>query len=328
MHIRRGESLKCRVNSCRVGLSAAVVSSVLPRARPWRSRVWGLRAAVTRALQAARRAAPPPSPKEPLRQRDGCRLDRPPAALRGRRRAVHSRQPRRSDHRQGGGSGQGRHADRPGSRADRQLRRVRRDQARKRVRPRQDQGQQGVHRRDGSDRQQGRRRRRSDHRTAQGHLHGAIVNWSEVGGADEPVVVINRASGSGTRATFEAAVLQGEGPLRLHPAGAGFLGHRHQDGRQHPGAISYVAFSYYDDSFKALKVAGVEPKAANVEDNSWTIWAYEHMYTAATPDEATQAFIDYIMSDEVQGTLINEQGYIPVSGMKVEKDASGKVVKL
>ena len=52
------------------------------------------------------------------------------------------------------------------------------------------------------------------------------------------------------------------------------------------------------------------------------------MYTAATPDEATQAFIDYIMSDEVQGTLINEQGYIPVSGMKVEKDASGKVVKL
>ena len=29
----------------------------------------------------------------------------------------------------------------------------------------------------------------------------------------------------------------------------------------------------------------------NVEDNSWTIWAYEHMYTVAEPDEATQAFI-------------------------------------
>ena len=95
-----------------------------------------------------------------------------------------------------------------------------------------------------------------------------------------------------------------------------------------PNAISYVAFSYYDDSFKALKVGGVEPKAANVEDNSWTIWAYEHMYTAATPDAATQAFIDYIMSDEVQGSLVEEQGYIPVSGMKVEKDASGNVTKL
>ena len=95
-----------------------------------------------------------------------------------------------------------------------------------------------------------------------------------------------------------------------------------------PGAISYVAFSYYDDSFKALKVGGVEPKATNVEDNSWTIWAYEHMYTAVTPDAATQAFIDYIMSDEVQGSLVEEQGYIPVSGMKVEKDASGNVAKL
>lgn len=71
----------------------------------------------------------------------------------------------------------------------------------------------------------------------------------------------------------------------------------------------------------------VEPKEANVEDNSWTIWAYEHMYTAADPDEATKAFIEYMMSDDVQGELVEAQGYIPVSGMKVEKDASGKVTK-
>ena len=70
-----------------------------------------------------------------------------------------------------------------------------------------------------------------------------------------------------------------------------------------------------------------EAKEANVEDNSWTIWAYEHMYTAADPDEATKAFIEYMMSDDVQGELVEAQGYIPVSGMKVEKDASGKVTK-
>lgn len=70
-----------------------------------------------------------------------------------------------------------------------------------------------------------------------------------------------------------------------------------------------------------------EAKGANVEDNSWTIWAYEHMHTAADPDEATKAFIEYMMSDDVQGELVEAQGYIPVSGMKVEKDASGKVTK-
>lgn len=75
------------------------------------------------------------------------------------------------------------------------------------------------------------------------------------------------------------------------------------------------------------KEGEAEAKEVNVEDNSWTIWAYEHMYTAADPDEATKAFIEYMMSDDVQGELVEAQGYIPVSGMKVEKDASGKVTK-
>lgn len=157
---------------------------------------------------------------------------------------------------------------------------------------------------------------------------GQVTNWSEVGGADAPITVINRASGSGTRATFEDAVLAGtKVPDSFTPQEQDSSGTAAKMVASTPGAISYLAFSYYDDTFKALKVAGVEPKAENVEDNSWTIWAYEHMYTAASPDEATQAFIDYMMGDEVQGSLVSAQGYIPVSGMKVEKDATGKVTK-
>ena len=155
---------------------------------------------------------------------------------------------------------------------------------------------------------------------------GEITNWSEVGGADEPITVINRASGSGTRATFEDAVLAGtKVPDSFKPQEQDSSGTAAKMVASTPGAISYVAFSYYDSSFKALKVDGVEPTSKNVEDNSWKIWSYEHMYTAASPDEATQAFIEYMMGDEVQGGLVEQQGYIPMSGMKVEKDASGKV---
>lgn len=54
-----------------------------------------------------------------------------------------------------------------------------------------------------------------------------------------------------------------------------------------------------------------ETKEANVEDNPWTIWAYEHMYTAADPDEATKAFIEYMMSDDVQASSSRRRATSP-----------------
>ena len=91
-------------------------------------------------------------------------------------------------------------------------------------------------------------------------------------------------------------------------------------------AISYLDFSHFDDSkFNAIKVEGVEPKSANVTDDSFKIWATEHMYCAKDADDATKAFLEFMLSDDVQGKLVEEQGFIPVSAMKVVKDASGKV---
>ena len=96
--------------------------------------------------------------------------------------------------------------------------------------------------------------------------------------------------------------------------------------QQTAGAISYLAFSYYDDAkFKALKVDGVEPKAENVESGDFKIWSYEHMYTAADANDVTKAFIDFMLSDDVQGGLVEEKGFIPLTGMKVKKDASGTI---
>jgi len=49
------------------------------------------------------------------------------------------------------------------------------------------------------------------------------------------------------------------------------------------------------------------------------------MYTNGEPKGLTKAFIDYMLSDEIQSNLIPELGYIPVTGMKVERDAQGNV---
>ena len=161
-----------------------------------------------------------------------------------------------------------------------------------------------------------------------GIFTGSITDWSEVGGTAGKIQVIERKAGSGTRATFEAAVLAGEkAPDTFAPvAEEDSSGTVVEKIQATEGSISYLAFSYFDDTkFKALKVGGVEPTAENVCSGKFTIWAYEHMYTAKDAGEATQAFIDYMLSDAVQGSLVEEEGFIPASDMKVQKDAAGNL---
>lgn len=161
-----------------------------------------------------------------------------------------------------------------------------------------------------------------------GIFTGAITDWSEVGGTAGKIQVVERKAGSGTRATFENAVLKGEkAPDSFAPvAEEDSSGTVVEKIQATEGAISYLAFSYFDETkFKALKVDGVEPTAENVCSGKFNIWAYEHMYTAADADDATKAFIDFMMSDDVQGSLVEEGGFIPASDMKVAKDAKGNV---
>ncbi|MGN0034256.1 MAG: substrate-binding domain-containing protein, partial [Coriobacteriales bacterium] len=158
---------------------------------------------------------------------------------------------------------------------------------------------------------------------------GQVTNWNQVGGQDEAITVINRASGSGTRATFESAVLgDTKAPDSFKPQEQDSSGTVAKMVSETPGSISYLAFSYYNDSFKALSVDNVTPEADNVANNSWKIWAYEHMYTSTNPDAATQAFIDYMLSDDVQNSIVKDNGYIPITSMKVSRDASGNVTNL
>lgn len=153
---------------------------------------------------------------------------------------------------------------------------------------------------------------------------GEITNWSELGGKDQPVVILNRASGSGTRSTFEKWVLDGETAIRSQEQDSS--GMVCQIVADTPGAISYVAFSYVTDEVDTLYIDGVEPTDENVTTNKWTIWAYEHMYTRKDQNALTKEFLDFILSEDVQKNIIGELDYIPVSDMKIERDWEGNIV--
>lgn len=150
---------------------------------------------------------------------------------------------------------------------------------------------------------------------------GKITNWAELGGKDLPITVLNRASGSGTRATFEQWVLGDEKSIVSQEQESS--GTVRQIVANTPGTISYVAFSYVTDEVEALSINGVEPTNENVQNNDWIIWSYEHMYTNGEPEGLTKDFLDYMLSEDVQQTLIQALDYIPISNMKIERDVKG-----
>lgn len=159
-----------------------------------------------------------------------------------------------------------------------------------------------------------------------GIFTGKITNWKEVGGADLDIAVVNRASGSGTRATFEKWGLDGAEAIQSQEQDSS--GTVRQIVAETPGTISYLALSYLDDSIEALSIDGVEPTAENIQTNDWTIWSYEHMYTNGEPDANVQAFIDYILADEVQQGIVIDLGYLPITDMQVERSVDGELTDL
>ncbi|MDK1716044.1 phosphate ABC transporter substrate-binding protein PstS family protein [Dellaglioa algida] len=155
---------------------------------------------------------------------------------------------------------------------------------------------------------------------------GKVTNWKALGGADQEIVVINRASGSGTRTVFDSIILPKQTAKQTQEQDSN--GTVQKMVASTPGAISYLAFSYLNDNVQALSIDKVQPTSKNVENNNWKIWSYEHMYTKGSPKYATAKFISYIQSEKIQNSLIKKLGYISISDMQVEKDAKGNIEEI
>ena len=148
---------------------------------------------------------------------------------------------------------------------------------------------------------------------------GKVTNWNQVGGPNLSIILVNRPSSSGTRATFKKYALNGAeeaSGLALTEDSSGTV---RKVIAETKGAIGYLALSYVDSSVHALNFNGVPPTKANITSGKYTIWSYEHMYTKGNPTGAVKSFLDYMMSSEVQNNLVPQLGYIPVSDMKVSR---------
>lgn len=145
-----------------------------------------------------------------------------------------------------------------------------------------------------------------------GLADGTITNWSEVGGADAPVVLIGREAGSGTRDGFESIV--GVKDACKYESELTSTGAVIAAVASNPNAFGYASLSAVDETVKPVTVEGVAASEATVQDGSYKIQRPFVFVTkeGAALSEAAQAFMDYATNAQVN-ELIQGAGAVPVA---------------
>ncbi len=144
---------------------------------------------------------------------------------------------------------------------------------------------------------------------------GKTTNWKDVGGPDEPIVLIIRPASSGTRATFKKIVLGGADEAAGQALTEDSNGAVTKAVTTTPGSTSVIGFAYYQQNksqLNGLGLDGVQATVDNMTGGTYKLSAFGHMYTKGQPSGLTAAFLDYMMSDAVQKTLAPSLFYAPV----------------
>ena len=144
---------------------------------------------------------------------------------------------------------------------------------------------------------------------------GKVTNWKDVGGPDLPIVLILRPASSGTRATFKKIVLGGKDEAAGQALTEDSNGAVSTAVSKTPGATSVVGFAYYQANkggLTALQLDGIDATVDNMASGSYKLQAQGHMYSKGQPDGLTKAFLDYMLSPDIQKTLIPSLYYAPV----------------
>jgi len=150
---------------------------------------------------------------------------------------------------------------------------------------------------------------------------GRITNWREVGGADDPIVLLSRESNSGTyQYMLENVIRLGDSKSKLlfssetllMPSSEGIS----SEIRHNPHAIGYDGLGYVTADQKVLGVAKdaksplIQPSAATVNSGAYPISRPLYMYTAQPPTGKIKEYMDWILNEGQ--TLVSELGFVPL----------------
>lgn len=140
---------------------------------------------------------------------------------------------------------------------------------------------------------------------------GEITNWKDIGGDDNPIVLIGREAASGTRDGFES-ITDTKDKCKYNQELTS-NGDVIQTVSSNPNAIGYASLASIKDTVKTLSVENIKPSKETIQDKTYKIQRDFVLVTKKDTklSDAAQKFFDFATSKEADA-LIEKAGAIPV----------------
>lgn len=157
---------------------------------------------------------------------------------------------------------------------------------------------------------------------------GIIVNWSEVGGPDLPIQVIDREEGSGTRSVFQNIIFGENGapplPTAIINSDSSLIAGAVNDT---PSAISYVGYAFQRGA-KAVNLiseCGIEvvPDSFSAKTEEYPVQRRLYLYTREDNlTEGAKTFLDFAKSSNAD-EVIARSGFVDLGIQRVSQSLEG-----
>jgi phosphate transport system substrate-binding protein len=140
---------------------------------------------------------------------------------------------------------------------------------------------------------------------------GEVKNWKEIGGPDNPMVVISRDTSSGTYEVWEEKILKGGlvYPGALLQASNGAIV---QAVSKNKNAIGYVGIGYLNKEVKPLSVENIVGSAETTLNGTYPISRPLFMFTPGWPKGDTLNFINFVLHAQKGQKYVAEAGFVPL----------------
>lgn len=141
---------------------------------------------------------------------------------------------------------------------------------------------------------------------------GKDNNWSQVGGNNVPITLIERKPGSGTRVSFDKTIMTGATESTTPASTQDSTSLVLQGVQGADGGTSYVNVAAAATGVTAISIDSISPNASNLTTGAYKFYAHEHMYTKGAASAIAQDFINFLLTPSYASTITG-LGFVAVS---------------